>query len=85
MTGIAETTMVKVTIDGREIIAHVDQTILDVCRDSDIPIPTLCDDPYLSPLGGCWICVVEVKGRGLVPSCVTLVSPGMVVESNGEQ
>lgn len=85
MTGIAETTKTKITIDGREILAPVDQTILDVCRDSDIPVPTLCDDPYLSPLGSCWICVVEVKGRGLVPSCTTLVSPGMVVESNNER
>jgi hypothetical protein len=29
MTGIAETTKVKITIDDREILAPVDKTILD--------------------------------------------------------
>jgi len=29
MTGIAETTKVKITINGREILAPVDKTILD--------------------------------------------------------
>jgi len=85
VTGIAEAIKVKITIDGKEILAPADQTILDVCRDNNIPVPTLCHDDYLSPLGGCWICVVEVKGRGLMPSCVTRVWPGMVVESENER
>ena len=85
MTGIAESIKVEITIDGKEILAPADQTILEVCRDNNIPVPTLCHDDYLSPLGGCWICVVEVKGRGLMPSCVTRVWPGMVVESENER
>jgi formate dehydrogenase major subunit len=85
VTGIAEATKVKITIDGREILALADQTILEVCRDNSIHIPTLCYDDFLNPLGGCWICVVEVKGRGLVPSCATRVWPGMVVESENER
>ena len=85
MTGIAEAIKVKITIDGKEILAPADQTILEVCRDNNIAVPTLCYDDYLSPLGGCWICVVEVKGRGLMPSCVTRVWPGMVVESENER
>ena len=85
MMVMAEATKVSITIDGKDILAHVDQTILEVCRDNNIPIPTLCHDDYLRPLGGCWICAVDVKGYGLMPSCTTRVWVGMVVESDNEK
>ncbi len=31
---------------------------------------------------GCNICIVEIEGRALVPSCATLVEDGMVIHSN---
>ena len=39
------------TIDGREVGAREDQTILEVARENGIFIPTLCDLPGLSALG----------------------------------
>ncbi len=78
-------TKVRITINGEEILAPAHQTILEVCRDSNIPVPILCHDDQLKPLGGCWICVVEVKGHDLVPSCVTSVWPGMVVETDSDR
>ena len=49
------------------------QTILEVCRDNGIEIPTLCHDPRMSPSGACRMCVVEVDGRPSPPTaCTTL-------------
>ncbi len=49
-------------------------------------IPTLCHAPDLKPYGSCFVCVVEVEGRpNLVPSCATVVAPGMKVTTNNER
>ena len=53
--------MLKVNIDGKEIHAQSGQTILEVCQQNNIPIPTLCHDRQLKPQGSCWLCVVEIK------------------------
>ena len=63
------------TIDGREVGAREDQTILEVARENDIRIPTLCELTGLSNPGACRLCLVEVKGvPRLLPACVTHVS-----------
>lgn len=80
-----ELTEVQIIIDSKDVVVSAGQTILEACRDNNIFIPTLCHDDFLRPLGGCWICVVEVEGRGLVPSCATLVWPGMVINTNSEK
>jgi predicted molibdopterin-dependent oxidoreductase YjgC len=69
-----------VTINGKLIKTEAGRTILDVCREAGIYIPTLCHDERLEPYGGCRLCVVEVKGvpRPLT-ACTTPVSDGMVV------
>jgi formate dehydrogenase major subunit len=81
----AELIQVRITIDDRDCQVPADNTILDACRSNNIAIPTLCHDDFLKPLGGCWICVVEVKGHGLMPSCATRVWPGMVIETSNER
>jgi bidirectional [NiFe] hydrogenase diaphorase subunit len=74
------------TIDGREVGAREDQTILDVARENRIFIPTLCDLPGLSAPGACRLCLVEIKGiNKLLPACVTAVSEGMEVTVNSER
>ncbi|MGV3486184.1 MAG: cyclic nucleotide-binding domain-containing protein [Planctomycetaceae bacterium] len=52
------------------------------------PIPTLCHKEHLPPVGVCRVCVVEaaeVTRRGLrrklVPSCVQIVTDGMIVHT----
>ena len=55
--------MVKLTINGQEITASPDRTILQVCREQNLDnIPTLCYDPKLPPYGSCFLCVVELEG-----------------------
>lgn len=67
-------------IDGVDISATADQTILEAARDHNIHIPTLCQIDGLSSVGSCRLCLVEVKGaRRLLPACVTRVEEGMEV------
>jgi bidirectional [NiFe] hydrogenase diaphorase subunit len=73
-------------IDDRDFSARQDETILDVARQNDIFIPTLCDLKGLSSVGACRLCLVEVKGNNkLVAACVTRVEEGMEVTTNSER
>jgi bidirectional [NiFe] hydrogenase diaphorase subunit len=73
-------------IDGRDVGARADQTILQVARENDIFIPSLCYLEGLSPVGACRLCLVEVKGASrLLPSCVTRVEEGMEVTTRSER
>src|SRR3954462_8382725 len=72
--------VITLTIDGREIGAREDQTVLEVARENGILIPTLCALPGLSHAGACRLCLVEVKGvNKLLPACVTRVAENMDV------
>jgi bidirectional [NiFe] hydrogenase diaphorase subunit len=67
-------------IDGKDVSARADQSILDAARENAISIPTLCHLDGLSEAGACRLCLVELKGSPrLQPSCVTLVEEGMEV------
>ena len=73
-------------IDDRDFSARQDETILDVARQNDIFIPTLCDLKGLSSVGSCRLCLVEVKGNNkLVAACVTRVEEGMEVTTQSER
>ena len=49
-------------IDDRDFSARPHETILDVVRQSNIFLPTLCELKGLSNVGACRLCLVEVKG-----------------------
>ncbi len=75
-----QTTVVTLKINDQDVSAQSDQTILEVARENDIFIPTLCFLEGLSGWGGCRLCVVELKGSPrLLPACVTRVAEGMEV------
>src|SRR5512145_3180981 len=77
------TAVVTLKIDGVDVSASNDQTILEVARENKIDIPTLCQLDGLSGWGGCRLCLVEIKGTPkLLPACVTRVSEGMEVTTN---
>jgi NADP-reducing hydrogenase subunit HndD len=79
---------INLTIDGKQVTAGKDSTILQAARIVGIDIPTLCyfelkDLAIENKPGGCRICVVEVKGRrNLAPACTTKVEQGMVVSTH---
>ncbi len=73
-------------IDGEEVSALRGQTILEVAREHDINIPTLCHLEGLSDVGACRLCLVEIKGSNkLLPACVATVFEGMEVSTNTER
>jgi formate dehydrogenase alpha subunit len=78
--------MLKLTIDGKEVTARPDQTILEVAKENGISIPTLCYHSRLSLLKSCRICLVDVEGAEMpMASCATPVVEGMVVHTRTER
>jgi len=78
--------MLKLTIDGKEVIGRPDQTIYEVAKENGIYIPTLCYHPRLSLLKSCRICLVDVQGAEMpMASCATPVLEGMVVQTHTER
>ncbi len=74
--------LVRLVIDGQDVVASERATILDVARREKIFIPTLCYDPRLASFGACRVCLVGVKGaRGPIAACTTPVREGMVVDT----
>jgi predicted molibdopterin-dependent oxidoreductase YjgC len=72
--------MITLRIDGQKVTVRKLSTVLDAARKLDIPIPTLCHHPELSPYGGCRLCLVEIKGSPKpVASCTTFARDGMDV------
>lgn len=73
-------------IDGVNVSARADQTVLEVARENNIAIPTLCHLDGLSEMGACRLCLVEVKGSPkLNPSCVLKVEEGMEVTTSTDR
>ncbi|MDD3236301.1 MAG: 2Fe-2S iron-sulfur cluster-binding protein, partial [Candidatus Cloacimonetes bacterium] len=77
--------MIEVTLNGKTIKSEAGITILELAKRNGIDIPTLCHDKELNPYGSCWVCAVEVVGRrGFVTSCGTVISTGMVINTDSE-
>jgi bidirectional [NiFe] hydrogenase diaphorase subunit len=73
-------------IDDRDVSARAEETLLDVARQNNIFIPTLCELKGLEMIGACRLCLVEVKGNPkLLPACVTRVEEGMEVSTSTER
>lgn len=67
-------------IDGQDVSARADESILDVARENGIDIPTMCHLDGLAPVGACRLCLVEIEGTPkLLPACMTRVEEGMSV------
>jgi NADPH-dependent glutamate synthase beta subunit-like oxidoreductase/formate hydrogenlyase subunit 6/NADH:ubiquinone oxidoreductase subunit I/ferredoxin len=80
------TARIRIEVDGRVVEGFEGQTILEVCRDNGIEIPTLCYEPKLPGFGACRMCVVEVEGEEHPPiSCSRTCEPEMVVKTQTEE
>ncbi len=74
--------MPKVTIDGVTVEVAAGTNLIEAARLAGVKIPYFCYHPYLSVVGQCRICMVEVEGAPrLAIACATPVSDGMVVRS----
>lgn len=73
---------IRVNIDGKELNAYSGHTILEIAKQNDIDIPTLCHNEKLKNYGSCGMCVVEVENNPkLVRACSTQIQDGMVVKT----
>ena len=71
-----------IEVDGQQFTGRAGQTILEICRDNGIDVPTLCYEPKLPGFGACRMCVVELEGEDTPPiSCSRAAEPGMVVRT----
>ncbi len=77
---------ISLTIDGKQYKVSSGSTVLEAAKEAGVYIPTLCYHPYLTPYGGCRMCIVEIEGmRGFPTACTTPAGDGMVVNTNTEQ
>jgi bidirectional [NiFe] hydrogenase diaphorase subunit len=79
---------VLMQIDGKEVKAAGDMTVLQAARAAGIHIPTLCHHEKLEPFGACRMCMVEVETRGrksYVVSCLYPVAKDLVVHTRSER
>ena len=60
----------KIKLNGKHLEVNGNKTILDICKDNGIKIPTLCYHKNLFPEARCRLCLVELNGK-LVTSCST--------------
>ncbi len=76
---------VKINIDGQILEVDKNKTVLQAALENNIYIPHLCYHPDLSPAGVCRLCMVEIKGKGVVTSCNTPVEDGMVISTESPE
>lgn len=73
-------------MDGKEITAEENKTLLEIARENGIDIPTICLHEATTANALCRICVVEVEGqRVLQPSCVVKAANNMQVQTRNER
>ena len=78
--------VITFTINEEQLSAREGETILEVARQHDIHIPTLCHLDGLTDVGACRLCLVEIEGLSkLLPACTTRPQEGMVVRTDTER
>jgi [NiFe] hydrogenase diaphorase moiety small subunit len=76
---------ITITIDGREIETEAGRNLVQVARENDVFIPSLCYFENIEPpLGTCRVCTCKINGAP-GPACTESVKDGMVVEVNTEE
>ena len=79
-------TMVTFNLNGRNITAPSDRTLLQTAEDHGIDVPRLCYMEGMRPDGNCRTCMVEIKGeRVLAASCCRYPKDGMEVTTNSDR
>ncbi len=74
---------IHLVINGKEITAKSNQTILKAAEENQINIPRLCYFEGIHEEGNCRVCSVKVNGqKNLKPACRTLVEEGMNIVTN---
>ena len=74
---------VRFALNGREVEALPQETLIEVAAREGVDIPRLCYKEGLEAVGNCRSCMVEIDGeRVLAPSCCRQPSAGMKVTTD---
>jgi len=77
---------ITVTIDGKVCESTFGKTILDIARENDIYIPTMCYLTKVQPIASCRMCIVDVEGvDGMILSCQEKAIDGAVVNTQNDE
>jgi len=77
---------IEIMINGRRMETLEGKTILEVCQEKGIYIPTLCHLEGLTSRGSCRMCLVRVEGaKTFLPACTTEAKEGMVVITEDQE
>ena len=77
---------ISVTIDGKVCKSTFGKTILNIARENDIYIPTMCYLTKVKPIGACRMCVVDVEGvDGAILSCQEKATDGAVITTQNAE
>jgi len=77
---------ITLTIDGKECKSTFGKTIIDVARENDIYIPTMCYLTKVKPIASCRMCIVNVEGiDGAILSCQEKATDGAVITTNNDE
>lgn len=75
--------MVKITIDGKEVLTTENTTVLEAAQEAGIYIPKLCFHSKLSRYGACRVCLVRIEGvPKLSAACAVIATEGMVITTS---
>ena len=76
---------ISVTINGQKFKSTFGKTILEIARENDIYVPTMCYLTKVQPIGSCRMCVVEVEGvEGMILSCQEKATDGAVITTDSK-
>jgi len=77
--------IVNLTIDGKNFQAEEGKNLMQVAKENDIFIPSLCYYKHIEPpLGSCRVCTCKINGK-YGPACTEKVAEGLTVEVNNEE
>ena len=83
LTHALEQERIVFRLNGTEVDASAEETIIEAADRLGVAIPRLCYKPGMRPDGNCRACMVEIKGeRVLAPSCCRRPGAGMEVASD---
>ncbi len=74
----------KISLNNKNIEVDPGKSLLEICRENNINIPTLCYQEGLKPGGRCRVCLVEVDGK-LVTSCTEKPKENSKIITNSEK
>ncbi|HEV3241147.1 MAG TPA: formate dehydrogenase subunit alpha [Casimicrobiaceae bacterium] len=83
LTHALEQERIVFKLNGEDVAALADETIIQAADRAGVAIPRLCYKPGMRPDGNCRACMVEIKGeRVLAPACCRRPVAAMEVSSD---